>query len=68
MWKGEPSELLGAKVYWIVVKAKLLHVVDETFCSIPTYGANFCYLDPLTSGASLAQYKPVKKKGLEAVC
>ena len=52
MWGGEPSELLVAKGYWIVVGAKPLNVVHETFCSIPTYGANCCYLDCLTFGAS----------------
>ena len=61
MWKGEPSELLAVKGYWIAIGAKLLHIVDETFCSIPTYGANCRYLDRLTSGASIARYKPVKK-------
>ena len=42
-------------------KVKPLHVVDETFCSIPTYGANCHYLDRLTSGALAARCKPVKK-------
>ena len=47
--------------YWIAIRAKPLHVVDETFCSIPIDGANFCYLDRLISGASTAQCKPAKK-------
>ena len=68
MWKGELSELLEATGCWIAVGAKLLYIVDETFCSIPTYGANCHYLDRLTSGASIARYKPAKKKGLAAVC
>ena len=51
MWKGEPSELLEATSYWIAIGAKLLHVADETFCLIPTDGANCCYLDHLTSEA-----------------
>ena len=57
MWKNELSELLVAKGYWKVVGAKLLHVVDVTFCSIPTDDANFCYLDRLTFGASAVQCK-----------
>ena len=52
---GEPSGLLVAKGYWIAVGAKPLHVIDETFCSIPTKGANFRYLDCLTSGALAAR-------------
>ena len=60
MWKGEPSELLEATGHWIAIGAKLLHVADETFCSIPTDGANYRYLDRLTSGASIVRYKPAK--------
>ena len=59
---GELSELLVAEGYWITVGAKPSHVVDETFCSIPTYGANCCYLDRLTFEASDARCKPVKQK------
>ena len=55
MWGGESSELLMAKGYWIAIGAKPSHVVDETFCSILTDGANFRYLDHLTSGASVAR-------------
>ena len=55
MWGGEASELLVAEGYWIAVGAKPLHIVDETFCSIPANGANFCYLDHLTSRASAAR-------------
>ena len=54
MWIGEPSELLVEKGYWKAVGAKLLRVINETFCSIPTDNANCCYLDRLTSGASAA--------------
>ena len=61
MWKGESSELLEAMGYWIAIGSKLLHVVDETFCSIPTDTTNCCYLDLLTSRASVARYKPAKK-------
>ena len=52
MWGGEPSELLEG--YWIVVGAKPLHVVDETFYSILIDDANCHYLDRLTSGSSVA--------------
>ena len=69
MWKGEPSELLVAKGYCKAVAAKLLQVVDETFCSGPTEGANCYYLDRLTFGALAAQCKPAKhKRGLAAMC
>ena len=61
MWKGEPSELLEATGYWIVVRAKLLHVIDETFCSIPTDSGNCRYLDRLTFGASATCCKLAKK-------
>ena len=43
------------------VGAKLLHVVDETFYSIPIDGANCRYLVRLTSGVSVVWYKPVKR-------
>ena len=68
MWKGEPSKLLVAKGYWTAVGVKLLRVVDETFCSIHTNDANCCYLDRLTSEASVARYKPIKKGGPATVC
>ena len=68
MWGGEPSELLVAKGYWIAFGAKPLHVIDETFCSISTNGANCHYQDRLTSRASAARYNPTKKGGLTAVC
>ena len=64
MWKGELSELLEATGYWIEIAAKLLHVVDETFCSIPIDDANCRYLDRLTIKASTARCKP-KKKGFD---
>ena len=67
MWVGESSELLVAKGYWIVVGVKSSPVVNETFCSILTDGANCCYLDRMTSGASATRCKPVKKGGLAAV-
>ena len=53
MWGGELLELLVVEGYRITVRAKPLHVVDETFCSIPTDGANCCYLDRLTLRASV---------------
>ena len=48
--------------YWIAVGDKPLHVVDETFCSVPTDDARCQYLVRLTSGASTTWYKPAKKK------
>ena len=53
MWVWEPSELLVAEGYWIAVGAKPIHVVDDTFCSIPTDDANCCYLDRLTFRAGI---------------
>ena len=67
MWKGELSKLLEATGYWIAVGVKLLHVVDETFCSISTYGANSRYLDCLTSKASATQCK-LAKNGVQQQC
>ena len=67
MWVGESSELLVAKGYWIAVGAKHLPVIDETFCSILTNGANCCYLDRLTSEASMARCEP-RKKGVQRQC
>ena len=63
MLKGELSKLLVAKGYWKAVGAKLLRVIDKTFCSIPIDDANCCYLDRLTSGASTAQCKLAKENG-----
>ena len=54
IWKGEPLELLVMKGYWKSVRANLLRVVDETFCSIPIDSANCRYLDRLTFGTSAA--------------
>ena len=62
MWGGETLELLVVEGYRITVGAKPLHVVDETFCSIPTDGANFWYLDRLIFKASAAQCKRAKKR------
>ena len=47
--------------YWIAVGAKPLHVVDDTFCSVPKDGANCKYLVRLISGASETQCKPEKR-------
>ena len=52
-----------AEGYRITVRAKPLHVVDESFCSIPTDGANYRYLVHLTSEASTVWYKLAKNKG-----
>ena len=49
------------KGYLTAVEAKLLQLVNETFCSMPTNGANCCYLGLLISGASVAQCKPAKR-------
>ena len=49
------------KGYLIAVESKLLQPVKETFYSVPIDGANCCYLDRLTSGASAAQCKPAKR-------
>ena len=68
MWGGEPSELLVAEGYWIAVGAKPSHVVDETFCSILIDIANFCYLDRLTFGVSIARCEPAKQKGVQRRC
>ena len=51
------------KGYWRVVRAKISHVVDLDFCSIPTNDANCCYLDCLTSEASATRHKPAKNRG-----
>ena len=56
-------ELLAAEDYWITVGAKPLHVVDETFCSIPTDGAKCRDLVRLIFGASAERRAPAKRKG-----
>ena len=43
------------------VEAKLLQLVNENFCLIPTDDASCSYLDRLTFGASTTQCKPAKK-------
>ena len=47
--------------YWIAVGAKPLHVVDDTFYSVPTDSVNCKYLVCLISRASAAQCKPEKR-------
>ena len=64
MQGGEPSELLVAEGYWIAIGAKPLNVVDETFCSIPTYGTNCHYLDSLTFGHQQREVN-LQKRGSE---
>ena len=49
------------KGYLIAVEAKLLLPVNETFYSISTDSANCCYLDRLTSRASMAQCQLEKR-------
>ena len=61
MQEWELPELLVVEGYKIVVGAKPLLVVDETFCSVLTDDANCRYLDQLTFGASEASYKPIRK-------
>ena len=63
----ESSELLVVKGYQKVVGAKIVHVVDETFCTIPTDGANCQYLVCLTSGA-LAKRCKLAQKGVRWQC
>ena len=46
------------KGYLITVEAKLLQPVNKTFYSIPTDDANGCFLDRLTSGASIVMPLP----------
>ena len=53
-----------AKGYLKVVRAKFLHVVDETFYSIPTDDANCQYLVLLTFGA-LAMWCKLAIKGVQ---
>ena len=50
-----------AKGYQKAVEAKLLHVVDEAFYSIPIDSASCFFLDPLISWASTTQCKPTKR-------
>ena len=59
---GEPSDLLAMKGCWITVGAKPLHVIDETFGSIPTDGTKCRYLISLDFGASVGLRELAKKK------
>ena len=61
-WRGEPSDLLTAEGCRTTVEAKPLHVVDETFCLIPTDGAKCRYMVRLAFGASTGKCEPTKKK------
>ena len=61
-WGGEPSDLLTAKGYHIIFGAKPLHVVNETFCLIPTDDANCWYLTRLAFRASAGQRESAKKR------
>ena len=54
-----------AKGYWRAVGAKLSHIVDEPFCSIPIDNANCCCLDRLIFGAS-AERRKLAKKGFDS--
>ena len=68
MWNGELLELLVEKGYWKAIRAKLLHIVNETFYLILINGANCRYLDRQISGASAARCKLEKKTGTVAMC
>ena len=48
------------KGYYTIAGAKPLQPVDETLCSLLIDGANCCYLDRLTLGASATQREHVK--------
>ena len=50
-----------AKGYYKTIRAKLLHVVDVTFCSIPTNGTNCWYLVHLIFRALVERCEPAKK-------
>ena len=58
----EPSDLLAAKGCRITFGAKPLHVVDETFGSIPTDGTKCRYLIRLVFGASTGRREPAKRR------
>ena len=59
---GESSDLLAAKGCWITTEAKPLHVVDETFGSIPTDGTKCRYLIRLAFEASVRRCEPARKR------
>ena len=63
----ESSELL-VEGYQKAVRAKLLHIFNETFYSIPTDSANCCYLNRLILGSSADRCEPAKKGGPVVVC
>ena len=54
MWKGESKEFKVMKGCYTIVEANPLQPVNETFCPLPIDGANYCYLDYLTSWALIA--------------
>ena len=49
------------KGFLIATEVKLLQPVNETSYSIPTDGANWCYLNRLTSEASVTQSELEKR-------
>ena len=55
------SKASGDEGYLTVIETKLLQLVSEALCLVPTDSVNYCYLDRLTSGASTVQCKPTKK-------
>ena len=50
--------------YQITVKAKPFHIVNKTFSSIPTDGANYRYLVRLIFGGSTELCELAKIKGI----
>ena len=61
MWKGELAEVLVMKGYSIIVGAKPLQPIDETFCSFPTEDDNCKNLDCQNLWTSAVQRKPKKR-------
>ena len=71
-WGGEPWDLLAAKGCRITVGAKLLHIVDETFGSIPIDSTKCRSLIRLAFEASTGRREPIRKRekggGVPATC
>ena len=56
-----PSKPLVVEGYRIAIEAKPLHVIDETFCSVPIDGANYCHLVRLIFTTSIERLKSAKR-------
>ena len=63
MEERELLELLVEKENLKFIGSKFLHVVDETFYSIPTNGVNCCSLNCLILRASIERRGPGKEMG-----